>query len=65
MTARPSSAPSRSATARPASGADAAIGIERNRSVTPFAASAVTAATVDSRPNSIVIANMPGSRNSR
>ncbi|SLI32459.1 Uncharacterised protein [Mycobacteroides abscessus subsp. abscessus] len=53
---------SRSAAHRPATTAALLIGRERNRSVTPLAASAATAAMVDSSPNSMVIANMPGIR---
>jgi hypothetical protein len=37
----------------------------RKRSVTPLAASVVTATMVDSTPNSMLRANMPGMRNSR
>jgi hypothetical protein len=54
-----------SAQARPTTTADGDMGIERKRSVIPFAASVVTAIIVASMPNAIVMANMPGSRNSR
>ncbi len=54
-----------SATPRPATTAERAIGMDRNRSVTPLAASVVTATMVASRPKSMVRANMPGIRNSR
>jgi hypothetical protein len=55
----------RSDTVRPATTADGAIGIERNRSVIPRAASVLTATMVVSMPNSMVSANIPGMRNSR
>ena len=54
-----------SAALRPSTTADCDIGIDRNRSVTPLAASAVTAVNVASRPKTIVRAKMPGMRNSR
>ena len=54
-----------SAVARPVMTAEAAIGRERNRSVTPRAASALTADKVAPIPNTIVMANMPGMRKSR
>ena len=54
-----------SAVARPTTTAEGAIGSDRNRSVTPRRTSAATAANVASMPNAIVIAYMPGSRNSR
>jgi hypothetical protein len=65
ITASPSTELSMSAPALPTTTADGAIGIERNRSVTPFCASVLTAIIVPSSPNAIVIANMPGRRNSR
>jgi hypothetical protein len=45
--------------------AEAAMGIERNRSVMPRAASALTAVRVAPIPNTMVMANMPGMRKSR
>ena len=54
-----------SAAARPAMTAEAAMGRERNRSVTPRAASALTADRVAPIPNTMVMANMPGMRKSR
>jgi hypothetical protein len=54
-----------SARLRPATTAAACIGSDRNRSVTPLSASWLTAVMVVSSPNSIVTANIPGSRNSR
>ena len=51
---------SMSAAARPAMTAAAVMGMERNRSVTPLAASALTAVRVAPIPNTIVTANMPG-----
>ena len=53
-----------SATARPPTTAERAI-MARNRSVTPRAASVVTATMVASTPKSMLRANMPGRRNSR
>ena len=41
------------------------MGIERNRSVTPLAESACTAASVSPMPKAIVWAKIPGIRNSR
>ena len=64
-TARPRTELSMSAAPRPATTAERAIGIDRNRSVTPRAASVVTATMVASTPKSMVRANMPGIRNSR
>ena len=54
-----------SATARPPVTAERAMGMARNRSVTPRAASVVTATMVASTPKSMLRANMPGRRNSR
>ena len=54
-----------SAPLRPSTTAAWDIGIDRNRSVTPLAASVATAVNVASRPKTIVRANMPGMRNSR
>ena len=54
-----------SAMPRPATTAERAMGMARNRSVTPLAASVVTAIMVASTPNSMLRANMPGIRNSR
>ena len=45
--------------------AGVAMGIDRNRSVIPRAASALTADKVAPIPNTMVMANMPGTRNSR
>ena len=56
---------SRSATLRPTTTADDAIGIERNRSVTPRATSFLIAWKVPSRPKTMVSASVPGIRNSR
>jgi hypothetical protein len=64
-TARSSSELTRSAVLRPITTAGWAIGIERNRSVTPRARSAATTEIVAAAPNIIVWANMPGMRNSR
>ena len=49
---------------RPTTTADGAIGIDRNRSVTPLAVSACTAASVSPMPKAMVWANMPGITNS-
>ncbi|MCP2294045.1 hypothetical protein APR11_000449 [Nocardia amikacinitolerans] len=54
-----------SAHARPSTTADEDTGMERNRSVMPRAASAPTATMVAPMPKTMVMANMPGSRNSR
>ena len=50
---------------RPTTTADGAIGIDRKRSVTPFAESVWTDIIVSPMPNAIVWANMPAIRNSR
>ena len=55
----------RSASARPRATEELAIGSERKRSVMPRFASSAMAAMVDSRPNSIARANMPGRRKAR
>src|SRR5215207_11477852 len=65
MTASPSAEPSMSAMLRPATTADGAMGMERKRSVTPLAASLETESMVLSGPNAMVMANIPGMRNSR
>ena len=49
---------------RPRTTAPEAIGIERNRSVTPFSASTETAVIVSPMPNAMAMTNIPGSRNS-
>ena len=54
-----------SAAPRPATTAERAIGMARNRSVTPRAESVVTATMVASTPKSMLRANIPGIRNSR
>ena len=54
-----------SAAARPVMTAAVAMGIDRNRSVIPRAASALTAVRVAPIPNTMVMANMPGIRKSR
>ncbi len=59
ITASPSTELSMSAAARPTSTADACMGIERKRSVTPLAASVTIAAKVVSMPKNMVMANMP------
>jgi len=64
-TARSSTELTMSAALRPTTTAGWAIGMERNRSVTPLALSAATAEIVAAAPNIIVCANMPGIRNSR
>jgi hypothetical protein len=56
---------SRSAPARPTTTAEGAIGIERNRSVTPLAASTLIEVIVAPMPKTIVIAYIPGRRKSR
>ncbi len=53
---------SMSAALRPTSTAPGAIGIERNRSMTPLPRSWVTASIVLSRPKAMVSASMPGTR---
>lgn len=45
--------------------ADGAIGIERKRSMTPLPESVTTAIAVFMKPMVMVVANMPGIRNSR
>jgi hypothetical protein len=65
MAASPITELSMSATLRPTSTADGAIGSDRNRSVTPFAASSSTATIVVDIPKSMVMPNMPGIRKSR
>ena len=50
---------------RPLTTALRAIGIERSRSVTPFAVSACTAAMVSPMPNTIACTKIPGIRNAR
>jgi hypothetical protein len=54
-----------SAAARPVMTAEVAIGMERNRSATPRAASVLTADRVVPIPKTMVMANMPGMRKSR
>ena len=53
-------APRTSPTPRPVTTAERAIGIERNRSVTPFSLSITIAYAVFMNPKAMVIANMPG-----
>ena len=64
ITTSPATALVKSARQRPVNTASPLTGIARIRSVTPFAASEVTARTVDSSPNNMVIASMPGMRKS-
>jgi hypothetical protein len=52
-------------TLRPVTTAEGAIGMERNLSVVPRAVSATTPLAVSARPNTIVMPNRPGMRNSR
>ena len=47
---------------RPSTTAAELIGSDRNRSVTPLAASALTAVIVDSNPKSIAMVKIPGIR---
>ena len=61
-TARPTTEFARSARARPRATEALAIGRDRKRSVMPRFESSAIAVIVDSRPNSIASANMPGSR---
>ena len=65
MTDRPRTELSMSAMLRPSTTAEGAIGMERKRSVTPSAASVATEVMVASRPKAMVMANIPGKRNSR
>ncbi len=58
-------ATTRSAVPRPAAKAEGAIGMDRKRSTTPLEASVTTATAVFMKPIAMVIANMPGIRNSR
>ena len=51
-----------SAMHRPSATAAGLIGSDRNRSVTPLAASALTAVIVDSSPKSIAMVKIPGIR---
>ena len=62
ITSRLSADWSMSRTLRPTSTADGAIGIDRKRSSTPLPRSWVTATIVDSSPNAMVSANIPGTR---
>ncbi len=55
----------RSAPQRPSGTATLLIGIDRNRSVMPRLVSCAIAVIVDSTPNSMESANMPGRRYSR
>jgi len=54
----------RSATVRPTSTADRAIGSDRNRSTRPFCRSSAMPVPVIVDPNTTVRATIPGSRNS-
>ena len=65
MTDKPSAELSMSAMLRPKTTAERAMGMERKRSVTPLAASVAMDVIVASKPKAMVIANMPGIRNSR
>jgi hypothetical protein len=65
MIASPTMEFSMSATQRPRTAAEALIGSDRKRSVTPLAASVVMAIIVVSKSKSMVVANMPGIRNSK
>ena len=65
MIASPASGVEHVGRLRPATTADGAIGIERNRSVTPRSTSVATAVMVSPIPNTMVITKMPGIRNSR
>ena len=47
-------------TPRPLTTSDGAIGIDRNRSVTPYSLSIAIIQAVFMNPNAIVIANIPG-----
>lgn len=53
----------RSVAPRPATTADGAIGMERNRSMTPFFASFTKIVAVETKPMATVITNIPGIRN--
>jgi hypothetical protein len=53
-----------SATRRPASTADRAIGIDRSRSITPFFSSCASAMAVPKQANAAVCAMIPGIRKS-
>ena len=61
-TASPAMLWSMSAMHRPSTTAAELIGSDRNRSVTPLAASALTAVIVDSNPKSIAMVKIPGIR---
>ena len=51
-----------SATSRPASTAERAIGIDRSRSITPFFSSMASAMAVPNEANAAVCATIPGIR---
>ena len=51
-----------SATSRPASTAERAIGIDRSRSITPFFSSTASAMAVANEANAAVCATIPGIR---
>ena len=53
-----------SASRRPASTAERAIGIDRSRSITPFFSSTASAMAVPKQANAAVCAMMPGIRKS-